>query len=86
MGQGMDLLLKRKENRCQEVLKKETEQIRCKVITGNLEAPVEQGEIVGKIEYYIEDKKWMEEELYCDRKIEKIDFFWCFGKIIEKII
>lgn len=77
--------LKRQESDIREVLLKKGEGLSVKVRKKELEAPLSPGESVGKIEYYIGEEKWMEEELYCDEKIEKVDLEWCMLKIMEKI-
>ncbi len=81
-----ELVLKRQENEIKEVLLKKGEKIVTKINKKELEAPLKQGEKAGWISYYIGDEKWMEEELYCDRNVERIDFEWCMLKILEKII
>ena len=75
------IVLKRQESEVRKVLLKNGEKIRTKVTKMELEAPLNPGEQVGKIEYYIGEQKWMEEKLYCDKKIEKIDFRWCMLKM-----
>ena len=85
LGEEKVVELRRKKNECSEILLKNQEKITYEMNIQELQAPLEQGQIVGKIEYYIEGEKWMEEELYCDIKIEKIDFSWCFMQILKKI-
>ena len=80
------IVLKRKENGIKTVLLKPEEKIEVSIKKKELTAPVEEGEGVGKIVYYIQGEKWLEEEMYCDEKIEKIDFKWCVEKILKKII
>ncbi|MBR4981358.1 MAG: D-alanyl-D-alanine carboxypeptidase [Lachnospiraceae bacterium] len=80
------IVLKRKENGIKTVLLKPEEKIEVNIKKKELTAPVEEGEEVGEIVYYIQGEKWLEEEMYCDKKIEKIDFKWCVGKILKKMI
>lgn len=80
------IVLKRKENGIKTVLLKPEEKIEVSIKKKELTAPVEEGEEVGEIVYYIQGEKWLEEEMYCDKKIEKIDFKWCVGKILKKMI
>ena len=80
------VVLKRRKSGIGEILLRQGEKIEAAISKKELAAPLEKGESVGKIQYYIEGKKWMEEELYCDKKIEKIDFTWCFMKMLKKII
>lgn len=86
LNQEQEIVLKRQDSEIGNVLLKNGEKIRVVVSKRELEAPLSPGEKAGKIEYFIGDKKWMEEELYCDRKIEKIDYEWCILKIMEKLI
>lgn len=86
LGEHVTTCLKRKENPIQQVLLKKGEEITVEVKKEKLIAPVSPGEKVGTIEYYIQGEKWLEENLYCDKQIEKIDFQWCFLKIMEKFV
>lgn len=79
------ICLKRREWDIQEVLLKRGEELNVKISKNLLEAPLYPGEIVGRIEYYIQQEKWMTEQIYCDKKVEKVDFWWCITKIIEKV-
>lgn len=78
-------LLKEKSD-IKSVLLKKGEQVRVKIQKIKLEAPVEKWQIAGKITYYIQNKKWREEKLYCKNTVEKIDFKWCFEKVMEKTL
>lgn len=86
MDKQKNIVLKRKEKEIKTVLLKPEETIEVSIKKKELTAPVEEGEAVGKIVYYIQGEKWLEEEMYCDEKIEKIDFKWCVEKILKKII
>lgn len=86
MDKQKNIVLKRKEKEIKTVLLKPEEKIEVSIKKKELTAPVEEGEAVGKIVYYIQGEKWLEEEMYCDEKIEKIDFKWCVEKILKKII
>ena len=78
--------LKKRDEDIKEVLINGEEKVEVKIKKKEMTAPVEKGEIAGQIEYYIQGRKWFSEILYCEQKIEKIDFGWCFEKIIEKFI
>lgn len=86
LGEEKKIYLKRKENDIREVLLKKDESVTVKVHRKELEAPLNPGDEAGQIEYYIGDRKWLVEELVCDKKIEKIDFGWCMHKIAERIV
>ena len=86
LGEEEKTVLERQESKIREVLLKNGEKVIVKVKKREVEAPLSMGEKVGKIEYYIGNKKWMEEELTCKESIEKIDFRWCIKKIVENSI
>ena len=52
-----------------------------KVFLKKIDAPIEKNEVVGKIVYYINEKKWQEEKLFCEKEVQKIDFMWCLKEI-----
>lgn len=79
------VVLKRRKSGIGEILLRQGEKIEAAISKKELAAPLEKGESVGKIQYYIQGEKWLEEELYCDKKIEKIDFSWCLAKILKEI-
>lgn len=45
-------------------------------------APVKEGEVIGYISYYIENKEWRRTELVIGENKEKIDFKWCIKQIL----
>ena len=86
LGKDEVIVLKRRKSEIQEVLLKQGEKIEVDVSKKDLRAPVQQGETVGEIQYYIQGKEWIKEELICDKKVEKIDFCWCLVKILKKFV
>ena len=85
LGKDKRIVLERRKSDIQQVLLKQGEKIEVNIKKKALAAPLEAGEKVGEIEYCIEGEKWLKEELYCSEKIEKIDFLWCFVKIMKKM-
>lgn len=47
----------------------------------NLAAPIQEGEQVGSVYYYLDDKIWREEPVYTSKGVEKIDFAFSLEKI-----
>lgn len=78
--------LKRQEGKIKEVLLKKGENIDVKVKKKEISAPIKQGEIVGKLVYILQGKIWNVEKIYCDENIDKIDFQWCLGNVIKKMM
>lgn len=78
------ILPKKEKGEISEVLLKEDEAITVRVEKKELMAPLEKGQEIGKIIYYIEGEKWLEENLYCEKNVEKIDFIWCIRQILGK--
>lgn len=70
----------------QGILLKEGEKIEIKTKKVTKEAPVKKGEVMGSIEYWVEDKLWLSRKLYLKEKIEKIDYQWCLETVIQNII
>ena len=62
------------------------EELKVEVFVNRQEAPVRKGQSAGKITYYIEENKWLEEELVYIEDMERIDFPWCFKMIIGKYL
>lgn len=77
--------LSRKPNPVSEILLREDEVITVQITKNELEAPVQIGQQAGKITYYINNEKWMEEELLCAGGIEKIDYGWCLEQVAGKL-
>ena len=74
IGQEAEVILKRTKHPFPYILLREGEKIEIKIKKKELAAPVQNGQNAGSIEYYIDGKKWIEEELYCQGQIEKINF------------
>lgn len=51
-----------------------------------IEAPVEQGETVGYIRYMTGGVCLREDLLVTGENVEKIDFFWCLRRVLEKYV
>ena len=51
-----------------------------------LEAPVEQGELIGHIGYYLDGKLIRKDPLYADRDIARRDFKYCVWQVWERFI
>lgn len=86
LGKEKTTELKRQEGEIKEVLLNKEEEIEVKVYKQEREAPLDKSEVMGRLEYYINREKWLSEDLVCNEKIEKIDFLWCFEKILRKIV
>lgn len=52
----------------------------------SLQAPVLQGETVGYIRYMTGGVCLREDLVVTRSAVEKIDFFWCFKRVLEKFI
>ncbi len=52
----------------------------------SLQAPVAQGETVGYIRYMTGGVCLREDLVVTRSAVEKIDFFWCFKRVLEKYI
>ncbi|MFI3213664.1 MAG: D-alanyl-D-alanine carboxypeptidase family protein [Eubacteriales bacterium] len=48
-----------------------------------LAAPVETGKVVGTLTYEIDNRIWKKYHIFLTNSIEKIDFRWCFIKVLE---
>lgn len=65
------------------LLMREEENIEVKVtIPKQLEAPVKYGEIVGSVQYFVDGEVWKQNVIIIGKSIEKIDFEWCFRKLL----
>ena len=51
----------------------------------SLEAPVQQGQVVGKVCYYLEDALVREIPVTLHKSVEKISFSWCARRIWERM-
>lgn len=50
----------------------------------SLQAPVEEGKKVGTVTCMVDDKIYLEKEMYITEKIEEIDFAWCVERVLDK--
>lgn len=57
-----------------------------KELPDNLEAPVEEGELIGHIRYFLDGKMIRSDPLYADRSIARRDFIYCVRQVWEKFI
>ncbi len=73
------------ENSYGGVLMREEEeiQVECHQET-SLKAPVKKGTVVGNIQYKLGEVVYKEESIVVAEDIPKIDFLWCFRKIMER--
>lgn len=78
--------LVREKSEISEVLLKEDEKITVQIEKKELTAPLKKNQEAGKLIYYIEGKKWLEEKLYCEENVEKVDFGWCIRQILGKTV
>ena len=63
---------------------KEGEKTRKKVILPRkLNAPVREGEKIGRVQYYIEDMLMGELSLYSDRSVKKMDILTAWGHVLS---
>ena len=69
----------------EEVLLGGEEEITAGISINKQAAPVKKGQPAGKVTYYIEDTKWLEELLVYKEDVEKVDFNWCLKMITDKI-
>ena len=67
-------------------LLKEDEKITVQIEKKELAAPLKKYQEAGKLIYYIEGEKWLEEKLYCEKNVEKVDFEWCIRQILGKTV
>lgn len=67
-----------------ELLLKEGEEIRLKYeLADKLYAPVKKGDYIGKITYMLGDEVLKECRVVAENDVEKIDFAWCFARVLE---
>ncbi len=74
----------REKSEIKEVLLKDGETVTAQITKKELTAPVGKRQTAGVLTYYIQGEKWLEENLFCEEKVEEIDFFWCFDNIIKR--
>ena len=51
-----------------------------------LEAPVEEGTIVGNAQYYVAGELYQVTPIYAAGSVKKIDFCWCLDKVLGKFL
>lgn len=85
IGQELTMELIRDQGTITEVLLKEEERITIEITKNQLIAPVQNGQTAGKLTYYIQGQKWLEEDLLCTKDIEEIDYQWCLEQVTGKI-
>lgn len=81
------LCLQAAPGREENFLLKEREEIRtiCRV-EKTWEAPLEKGEVVGKVQYFLGEELLWEEAVVSGERVEKIDFKWCFAQILTQFL
>ena len=55
-----------------------------KEIQGQLSAPVEEGQQVGKIRYYLDGKEWKSYNVIASESIEERNYRWCFQYVTDR--
>ncbi|NCB91256.1 MAG: D-alanyl-D-alanine carboxypeptidase [Clostridia bacterium] len=67
------------------MLLREEEKVRVEYqIPEALEAPVKDGQQVGKVQYFLEDELIKEYPVFAKRRIDVLDFAWCLEKVEEE--
>ena len=84
LGKPAVASLKKENTEIIEVLLKEQEKVTAKVLLNKMIAPVEKNAVAGKIVYYINGEKWQEENVFCEKEVQKINFVWCMETIQER--
>lgn len=69
----------------QGILLKEGEKISVKIRKEPKSAPLDKGEIMGSISYYIDEDLWLTRNLFLRQKVELIDYKWCLQLLVKKI-
>lgn len=69
----------------QGILLKEGEKISVKIRKEPKSAPLDKGEIMGSISYYIDEDLWLTRNLFLRQKVELIDYKWCLQVLVKKI-
>ena len=86
IDENVRILIAGKQNKEEKLLKKAGERIYIEIKKKTMTAPVEIGDAVGELRYYIDKELWKKELLYSKERIEKIDFEWSINMILEKIV
>lgn len=71
------------ENEEEKILLKEGEEITVNIKKRNMTAPVNRGDVAGEIIYSVNGKPWIKRNLIINTRIEKIDYNWCFKKVLK---
>lgn len=79
---GMYPLIPEKKKE-EKILLKEGEKITVNIKKKNMTAPVNRGDIAGEIIYSVNGKPWIKRNLIINTRIEKIDYNWCFKKVLK---
>ncbi|RDU23178.1 D-alanyl-D-alanine carboxypeptidase [Anaerosacchariphilus polymeriproducens] len=76
----------KKDNKAGILLKKdENVEIRYD-IKDEVEAPIEEGDKVGTVEYLVDEKVWKTCSVVAMNGVNKIDFEWCYKKVMRKFL
>lgn len=81
IGKPAMLSLKKESIGSKEVLLGKHEMVTTQVVLKKMTAPVTEKQTAGKMIYYINGKKWKEENLTCEKGIKEKDLWWCLKKI-----
>lgn len=72
---------------CTELLLAQGEEVTlCYELADKLYAPVEKGAYIGRVRYMLGDEVLGEYRVTAEGKVQKIDFKWCFVRILEQIL
>lgn len=72
---------------CTELLLSQGEEVTlCYELADKLYAPVEKGAYIGRVRYMLGDEVLGEYRVTAADKVKKIDFKWCFARILEQIL
>ncbi len=64
------------------VLLKDGEQVEFDYqLPAKLEAPVQKGEVVGKVTYTVDGKIYLQKDIVLTEDVKEVDFRWCFEKV-----
>ena len=75
-GSGKDGILMRPDEKIERIVE----------MVDHLEAPIEAGMTIGSISYVADGITWRKDLIAVDQKVEKVDFSWCLGQILQAFV
>lgn len=75
-GSGKDGILMRPDEKIERIVE----------MVDHLEAPIEAGMTIGSISYVTDGITWRKDLIAVDQKVEKVDFSWCLGQILQAFV